>query len=467
MHNASPREICEQLSDTAEDLEQIRMAQNRWRDTNPVEAKVFFRELLAQHPDNPRHLYLYARVTDDPLEMVLSTRKALEGDPTLIEAIRLMMYAYSWALFHRGTSPEIRSTLEKELETDAPVFETSLDTTPFGGSLLGMVFEYFLFTQNEDSARKTLKLAKKLGQDWAVDPRAPMILHAANGELEAVERYVEGIVKKKVSKGLLSEGDTGAEIAGELIRFFKKGLNYKAALIVAETWLKVCPPEFRAVSFIQLARCRMLLDDEPGAVEALNLALEVGWADPQGLSDYPCFYRLQGRTEWPRFLDKAAANREAVQKKKCREALDKRVDLVPEPFTLSGRGRFSISWEGMQGKITLLDFWSINCRPCRRTLPELDQFARSLDDPRVQIFPVNCRDQNRSQALHFLSLLGLQLQPLFGDLMMEKMLGVTGVPTILLLDHRGHIRYKSRGGHPNVRELIRWWIDDLVEEMEK
>lgn len=152
--------------------------------------------MLESAPDNPRYQYLAARVAPDPCEAIRLLRLALDGDRDLLEALRLLLYTYSWGLFRRGARKELREKLTKALAVDAEHFERAYSKTPYDGALLGMVLEYFLFLRDHDNARRTLKLAKKLGQDWAVDPRAPMVLRAANGEDETVRKYVEKVVQK-------------------------------------------------------------------------------------------------------------------------------------------------------------------------------------------------------------------------------------------------------------------------------
>jgi thiol-disulfide isomerase/thioredoxin len=60
-------------------------------------------------------------------------------------------------------------------------------------------------------------------------------------------------------------------------------------------------------------------------------------------------------------------------------------------------------WEGGTGQLTLIEFAASWCAPCRKTLPRLEEFARSHPQVRVLVVSVDERREGRDalvDALH-------------------------------------------------------------------
>ena len=58
-----------------------------------------------------------------------------------------------------------------------------------------------------------------------------------------------------------------------------------------------------------------------------------------------------------------------------------------EFFTLTGQ---HVSSQNLKGKIIVLDFWSSDCTPCRKSMPQIEKFYQQYkNDQRVAIYLVN------------------------------------------------------------------------------
>jgi thiol-disulfide isomerase/thioredoxin len=67
--------------------------------------------------------------------------------------------------------------------------------------------------------------------------------------------------------------------------------------------------------------------------------------------------------------------------------------------TLSGE---NISSENLKGKIVVLDFWSSDCTPCVKSMPQMEEFfQKHKNDKRVAIYLVNSGWESMEQAKTF------------------------------------------------------------------
>ena len=69
--------------------------------------------------------------------------------------------------------------------------------------------------------------------------------------------------------------------------------------------------------------------------------------------------------------------------------------------TLAGE---QISSTDLKGKVIVLDFWSTDCNPCRKSMPQMEDFYRRFkNNPRVAVYLVNSGWETIEKARSFAS----------------------------------------------------------------
>lgn len=102
----------------------------------------------------------------------------------------------------------------------------------------------------------------------------------------------------------------------------------------------------------------------------------------------------------------------------------------------------------LRGKIVVLSFWATWCGPCRELEPELSQLAKAYAGESAITFLAVDTDEDETLVAPFLAHEKWGLSVVFAD-GLDEFLGVTSLPTLLILDRSGKISYRVNGYTPD------------------
>jgi cytochrome c biogenesis protein CcmG, thiol:disulfide interchange protein DsbE len=117
------------------------------------------------------------------------------------------------------------------------------------------------------------------------------------------------------------------------------------------------------------------------------------------------------------------------------------------------------------GRVRVVDFWATWCEPCRESLPILDALARELGPRGLSVYTVSF-DEDEAQIGPFLKSLPIALPVLFdrgGDRLQDPF-SVSRLPTTLIVDRKGLIRYVHEGWTPDRARQQRREVEQLLAE---
>jgi cytochrome c biogenesis protein CcmG/thiol:disulfide interchange protein DsbE len=128
------------------------------------------------------------------------------------------------------------------------------------------------------------------------------------------------------------------------------------------------------------------------------------------------------------------------------------VDLAGKPVTLAA----------LRGKVVLLDFWATWCEPCQEEMPRLAALQQK-DGPRgLQIVGLSMDDQ-ASTVRSFLQTHPLPYPVAMASTGLAERYGrILGLPTVFLVDRRGHLARKYVGEVP--ASVLGPEVDRLLKE---
>jgi len=122
-----------------------------------------------------------------------------------------------------------------------------------------------------------------------------------------------------------------------------------------------------------------------------------------------------------------------------------------------------VTLDDFSGKAVLITFWASWCGPCRVELPELQRLHDELKDTGFVLLAVNV-DGSVSAARRFLEVHKLRIPVYRMEQADLARIGVSGIPTNLLLDREGRPVQLYEGYSPAVAGAIRDQVRGLLAE---
>jgi thiol-disulfide isomerase/thioredoxin len=113
-----------------------------------------------------------------------------------------------------------------------------------------------------------------------------------------------------------------------------------------------------------------------------------------------------------------------------------------------------------RGKVLVMDFWYRGCGFCMFAMPQVKQLAEDYKDEPVAIVSMNT-DRDVADAKFVIEKLRLKHPTIRAEGIDDKY-GITGFPTIVIVDQDGVVRHTHVGYSPRLRQQIGNKIDELL-----
>ena len=122
---------------------------------------------------------------------------------------------------------------------------------------------------------------------------------------------------------------------------------------------------------------------------------------------------------------------------------------VPAPqFSLASRAGGEVSLADLKGQVVMINFWASWCGPCRQEFPALDQIYAKYKPMGFTLVAINVESET-SDAAKFLSATPASFPILFDpDNTVSGKYGVSAMPTTVLVDRQGRVRWQHRAYKP-------------------
>lgn len=122
---------------------------------------------------------------------------------------------------------------------------------------------------------------------------------------------------------------------------------------------------------------------------------------------------------------------------------------LPEDLSIVDMDKKPLLKAELAGKIVVIDFWATWCKPCIASFPYLHQvYKKYADDPQVKFVVLNSGSGNSWDDAYKWA----QANPEFDfpfyynqDIKLSSKLEITSIPTTLILDKKGNIRFRKVG----------------------
>jgi thiol-disulfide isomerase/thioredoxin len=132
-------------------------------------------------------------------------------------------------------------------------------------------------------------------------------------------------------------------------------------------------------------------------------------------------------------------------------------------FSLPVRNGDAVSLSGLKGQVVLINFWATWCGPCRKEMPLLEQIQKKYAPLGFTLLGVNVEEDTTMMEAFLKDVpvtFPILLDPANG---ISKLYNVSAMPSTVIVDRKGNIRYVHQGYQPGdegkyqdvIRQLIR------------
>ncbi len=115
-------------------------------------------------------------------------------------------------------------------------------------------------------------------------------------------------------------------------------------------------------------------------------------------------------------------------------------------------------------KLTVLDFWATWCKPCAKSIPEIQKLSERYASEGVVFIGVNeDSPRNTTKVKPFVRSMGVTYPILLdSEQKLMKAFLVQGLPTLIILNDKGEIVYTHQGYTSGDENIIQNKIDALL-----
>jgi len=137
----------------------------------------------------------------------------------------------------------------------------------------------------------------------------------------------------------------------------------------------------------------------------------------------------------------------------------------PAPdFALKSDNGENLRLSEFRGEVVMINFWASWCGPCRQEMPLLDELYAQYQPMGFTILGVNV-EEDSSKARKMLGDAPVNFPVLFdNDSEVSKLYNVVAMPSTVLVDRSGNVRYLHQGYKPGYEDAYQQQVRALIRE---
>lgn len=133
-------------------------------------------------------------------------------------------------------------------------------------------------------------------------------------------------------------------------------------------------------------------------------------------------------------------------------------------FTLKSVGGENLKLSEYRGEVVLINFWASWCGPCRQEMPVLSELHDKYKALGFTVLGVNV-EEDSSKARKLLQEMSVSFPVLLdNEGVVSKQYDVVAMPSTVLVDRNGNMRYLHKGYKPGLEDVYLQQVRELIRE---
>ena len=141
------------------------------------------------------------------------------------------------------------------------------------------------------------------------------------------------------------------------------------------------------------------------------------------------------------------------------------INLTVAPlWSLINVNNDTISFEDINSKLVLIDFWYISCAPCLKSIPTIVKFDSIYSDNVLKIIGINVFDRDTDKMKYIIDKFHVKYDIVYNGKKVAEKYNVKGYPELFLVDMKTNkIIYNHKGYSENMEIKIRYIIEQYLQ----
>jgi thiol-disulfide isomerase/thioredoxin len=133
-------------------------------------------------------------------------------------------------------------------------------------------------------------------------------------------------------------------------------------------------------------------------------------------------------------------------------------------FTLPSNLGKNLRLAEMRGEVVMINFWASWCGPCKQEMPILEELHQRYGKAGFKLLGVNV-EPDPADAQKILKAIPVSFPILYDtESVVSKLYDVEAMPSTVIVDRNGNMRYLHKGYKPGYEEDYRKQIKELIRE---
>jgi thiol-disulfide isomerase/thioredoxin len=416
---------------------------------NPRVARADCEKKVQENPDDLGALFLAGRAAETPDERLNYAQRILSKDEQNYWG--LLLRGWYYANLDPPNYEKAQADYEKAISVN--------NSLPYAFRELGKMYQ----TKGEkDKADEVFVALGKMMPDEFGPVQARVALKGAN--------YAEGLA---LTKEFLKDHPKNVQAINKETQLNRELKDWQAYIDASRRLFNAKPEGGNAYN---LACAFSLAGQADSAFAWLKSAAQTGFNDLEQYKDDEDLVPLHDDPRWSELLttvetahqmEIAKQRQEAAvtSKERKEKALSSRQETAAPDWKFKDLDGKEVSLAGLRGNVVIIDFWATWCGPCRKTMPLIDKFFQGNKRDNVKVYGINVweRQKDPEKVKGFIQTNGFKFPILFGDDKVTSNYGVTGIPTLFVIDPEGNIAFRHVGYNPNIAETLSWQVDEILK----